>query len=603
MYILFEEHPYESCLVEKVLKDIYILQDVDRKVSVPFVGYFYNPQLQDCVFILPKVLLKEEEVQNKEEKKEKIDIIANIQKKDDKKIVTPEDVITREGQEKNLDEPYRKFIYEFSVWIYRALSVFYKTNPKSQAIFYKQLPQAGKGRRHQVETFLDIVLSLIRFNQENRDFVLFTIKNLHRGNNKINWSRTISHSQAFVQNNEVVYLNPINKKRMVNYEEELFVIFFSILNYLNEEYGFHTPVNIQYELITGQQFKQYRNGMGKTRLRQIKYKYFSDKTLQLWDLCFAFFDNTHRIAINTNAQEYILAKSFNIVFEAIIDELIGTPHDKIPQGLADQDDGKRVDHLYSYKSLIESSNENIYYIGDSKYYKSKTPIGKEALYKQFTYARNVIQWNLDIFMDDSRKEEQTVESSLGIKKLRDELTEGYNVVPNFFISARQDNLEKEDIILWVDKDKQDFESRQFDNRLFDRDTLLICHYDVNFLYVVSLYGRKNESAKSRWREQVREQFRREIISFIESRFDFFVLEPQKESLQKAVEKHFKLLNGKIYRPSESDGFLILALEKDAKDQFENLRLLSQIEKDFYRYDYQLGTAPDEVKKPIEYQLW
>lgn len=60
MYILFEEHQYESSAVEKILKDIYVLQDVDKKVSVQYVGYFYNPQLRDCVFILPKVLLKDD---------------------------------------------------------------------------------------------------------------------------------------------------------------------------------------------------------------------------------------------------------------------------------------------------------------------------------------------------------------------------------------------------------------------------------------------------------------------------------------------------------------------------------------------------------------
>jgi len=42
MYILFEEHQYESRLVEKVLKDIYVLQDVNKKVSVQYVGYFYR---------------------------------------------------------------------------------------------------------------------------------------------------------------------------------------------------------------------------------------------------------------------------------------------------------------------------------------------------------------------------------------------------------------------------------------------------------------------------------------------------------------------------------------------------------------------------------
>ena len=141
--------------------------------------------------------------------------------------------------------------------------------------------------------------------------------NLHRGNNKINWTRTISHSQAFDQDEDVVYFDPVNKKRIVNYEEELFVIFYSILNYLNNEYGFRTPINIQYELITGKQFKQYLRGMGKTKLMPIKYKYFSDKVLQLRDLCYAFFESSYRIAINTNAQEYILAKSFNIVFKTV----------------------------------------------------------------------------------------------------------------------------------------------------------------------------------------------------------------------------------------------------------------------------------------------
>lgn len=34
MYILFEEHQYESHLVEKILKDIYVLQDINKKVNI-----------------------------------------------------------------------------------------------------------------------------------------------------------------------------------------------------------------------------------------------------------------------------------------------------------------------------------------------------------------------------------------------------------------------------------------------------------------------------------------------------------------------------------------------------------------------------------------
>lgn len=190
---------------------------------------------------------------------------------------------------------------------------------------------------------------------------------------------------------------------MVDYEEELFVVYYSILHYLNRTYGFGAPIDLQYDLITGRQFDRYLQGLGKRRLMQIRYRYFADKALQLWDLCYAFFDSAYSIATNTHAQEYILAKSFNVIFEAMIDELIGTPRDQIPQGLADQEDGKRVDHLYTDLALTSAEAQwgrEVYYIGDSKYYKSGHRLTDESVYKQYTYARNVIQWNINLFLED-----------------------------------------------------------------------------------------------------------------------------------------------------------------------------------------------------------
>ncbi len=580
MYILFEEHPYEPHLVKDILAGIYDFQKDDKSVSVPFVGYFYNPQLHDCVFILPKVLLNEQ------------DKLVGMKTKTEEDVA-PEDVSTSQGQEYLRDND-RKFIYQFAVWIYRALSVFYKANPNSQAIYYKHLPQAGRGKRNRTETHLDVVLSLMNFYRENRDFVMFTIKNIHRGYNKINWTRTINHSQAFVQNNEVVYLNPVNKKRVVNDEEELFVIFFSILNYLNQEYGFNTPIDFQYELIRGKQFESYLNGVGKTRLRQIKYKYFSDKALQLWDLCYAFFDNEWKLAINTQTQEYILARSFHVVFEAMIDELIGTPHNKIPKGLADQQDGKRVDHLYIDKGLFG----DIYYIGDSKYYKPGNQLGDESVYKQFTYARNVIQWRIDLqneikgnwkseqdFNNDQKGEYAKI-------KVRDDLTEGYNFIPNFFISAYVRSMEYDDgkNIEQRADEKDTYLSYQFPNRLFDRDTHLLSHYDVNFLYVLSLYARNRQSEKLAWQKKVRETIRKKTIVFIDSLFEFATLKPKNEAnLKGDIKAHFHTLNGKIYRKDDEGNQIILALEKAPDYLKENLELLSEIEKVFEIYRYDLST--------------
>ena len=162
MYILFEEHQYESCKVETILKDIYVLQDVNKAVSVQYVGYFYNPHIHDCVFILPKVLLTEQET------------LVGV-RLESGEPVTPEMVLTPNGQEK-LSKEYRKFIYEFSIWIYRALCVYRKSVPNSKAIYYKQLPQEGRGRKHQANTLLDIILSMIRFNRENQNYFFYLLE-------------------------------------------------------------------------------------------------------------------------------------------------------------------------------------------------------------------------------------------------------------------------------------------------------------------------------------------------------------------------------------------------------------------------------------------
>jgi len=530
MRILIEEYPYEATdEILKVVSELGPTISVGGKVSVGYVGYYYNTAIKDCVFILPKVLLNE----------------------DDKAFgkYLPESIVHLEKKDNPLNDDERRFIYELSVWIYRAICVFKERNKDSKIVLYERVAEIGHGQRRLSNTFLDILLSLEQFNKDNQDFFFFVIKNQHSGYNKINWTKTITRSQAFLQNGYPIYLDPVNKHRQVNFDEELMVIYFSILNYIHNEYGFPFDVECHYELISSHQFKGYLNGLGKARLQEIKYKYFSDKALELWDLCYAFFDEARQIIINTRQKEYLLVKSFEIVFEDIIDELLGGRNDELPKELQEQPDGKRVDHLYRYKSLTETNNKKIYYIGDSKYYKRNTPIGKEALYKQFTYARNVIQWNLDLFLDGTKTKEQDNELEKGTGILRDEITEGYNIIPNFFISAQQRDLQKDSDITWVDKDSKEFASRQFENRLFDRDTLLICHYDVNFLYVVSLYGRKNEGMKAAWREKVREQFRTEIRTMLDTHFKFHIMTPfEHEDGKKVLQQNFKEVLGKVFQP-------------------------------------------------------
>ena len=571
MILLIEGYKYKADDVKEVLEGLGLLENLNQEVIVNYVGYMYNPHIKDCVFILPKVLIDENEK-----------AFGHID---------PTDLIHLDKAE-SLTEEERRFIYEFAVWIYRALYVFKNSNPDNDIIYHKQMTKVGNHHRHMTNTFLEVLLALVDFNKKNQNFFMMVLRNLHSGNNKINWTKTISSSQAFVQDEEEpIYLDPVNKKRQINFDEELLVIFFSILNYIRGRYGFPVQIQMGYELIQGEQFNRYLNGYGQIRLRQIKYKYFSDKTLYLWELCYAFFERSHQIAITSELQEYLVAKNFNIVFEAIIDELVGDK--ELPDGLKDQPDGKIVDHLYSYKSLTTTGDENkdVFYIGDSKYYKLGNEIGSESVYKQFTYARNVIQWNMNLFLDGKDNN-----WSKRVSKYRDEVTEGYNIVPNFFISARMDKeLSYDDKIYETQKDNKFFIQRHFENRLFDRDTLLIYHYDVNFLYVVSLYAQNDDGAKQQWKDKVRALFRMEIQQKLQGDFKFYAMtaHPNVDATQ-YIEENFKEVLGKLYQPFPNKEFFSLALDSNEKYKEENDMLLEELKNHFYVEECKIGTDPTEI---------
>ena len=603
MRILIEEYPYQSEDVsEEVLGEL-LFHDAEGKVSLDKVGYYFNPRLNDCVFILPKVLLDGERYHEK--------VFGHIE---------PRDLINPEKCSSLSKEEYR-FIYNLSVWIYRALSVFRDheydrfggEKKRPSIILYEQAPVMGRMKKHKASTFLDILLALQQWNQKNQQFVTFILKNMHAGYNKINWTRTIAHSQAIIEHpsghaaTNVAYLDPVNKQRRVNFDEELLIIYYSILNHIQETYGLPVVINVNFPLIRGEKFQRYIDGQGRRRLRQIKYKYFSDKALELWELCNAFFEKPESISLNVDRREYLLAKDFQIVFEAIIDELIAGDQ-QLPDGLKDQADGKIVDHMYQYRVLTNNdSKDNVYYIGDSKYYKRGNQLDTKSISKQFTYARNVIQWNLDLF-NDGKSEEQKKHI-----KLRDDVTEGYNVIPNFFISAQQNDLTADDTIE-LSKDKKQYHlNRQFENRLFDRDTYMLAHYDVNFLFVLGLYGRNKETPKAEWRMKARDLFRKETQKMLERHFKFYAMTAHADvDSEQYIRENFQTLLGKVFQPFNTGNdqqYYSLALRdpmriemKDKQREAElraaiadeNEAVLFQLRQSFTVEPCPLGTDPRTV---------
>lgn len=571
MKLLIEGYAYRPEDVKGVLPDD-TLWTPEQKIRAENVGYFHNPVCQDFVFFLPKVLLEPKEVGG-----EKVDRVfctaTNPNGFSPDEIIDPEHPKVSDGRQ--LDERQKAFLYEFAVWVYRTIARFDETHKGSEIINKRCETHAGSfKRRYVTNTLLDVILALRRFARDNQDYFLFKIKEKHSGANKINWTRTIAKSTAILAKGRPVYLDPSNKKRMIDFDEELLVIFYSILNYVNVKFGFRVLINAGYELIAGEKFERYLAGYGCARLHQIKYKYFSDRDLALWELCFAFFDKAHQANVVSDREEYLLAKDFNIIFESIIDDLIG---DGEVATFKEMKDGKEIDHLYLDESLTTrgGANGKTFYIADSKYYKLGNALGDESVYKQFTYAKNMLQLDLNLFLNgdaasDKVKERRTPFKDVGL--LRDPATEGYDIIPNFFISATLDkefNYDNPKLELHPGGQNGEYRNVHFENRLFDRDTLILSHYDVNFLYVLKLYAQNDSGLKKTWREAVREEFRSRIRGVLNNRFLFYAMMPHGDTAsgEQFLRDNFRETLGKVYSPyNPVDGKAVysLALEDPEK---------------------------------------
>lgn len=547
MIILFEEYAYKTVILKQVLSERYFVPINSDKSKINFVGYYFNSFIKDSVIIFPKVFIDENGLAFNE-------FLPDV-------LIKPSNEIKYKLSKSGKD----KLIFEISTWLFRGIQQFNKRKFRNSISENQYLNQVVSNLKINSNTELDIILSLLKFYKENQAFFTFISKSAHAQNRKINWQKTITKVQPYIKNNIPFYLNLITTKNKINYEEDLLIIFYSTLNFIKNKYAFDFSPPQNYELIKGNKFEILLQ-KGCRILKDIKYKYYSDKMISLYNLLYSFFERSAMIQSKNLIEEVLLIKEFNIVFEDMIDDLIGD--DKLLPELKNHPDGKQIDHIYRYKSLI--IEDDVYFVGDSKYYKPKNSIGKYSQAKQFTYAKNVIQYNIDLFNSDKLDKQI---------RYRDNLTEGYNITPNFFISAivnqgldfSHPNLEATGKPIY---------QIHFENRLFDRDTLFVQYFNINFLFVLSAYLTNNSMIKKNFKKETQKMFRTKLINFLNEKYIFYKLVSKSNFF---IEKYFKLLIGKIYKPNNINNEFILALEKPDKTS-----ILSKIEID--------------IESKIEYKL-
>lgn len=570
MVLFFEGQTYKRSLLDKYFENDHAgvisrgnLRD--GKAVLDCVGYYYNPKYSH-MFILPKVFNIGGRGFGCLDVDEALPLELN-----DYVLKTMKD----NGWKPDI-------LVELPLYLYQAIDKYRKReikNVSTEKDTTLNVISSLKGAKE--ITLLDVILSLGDFYDANKDLFVLVYKQAHSGFNKVNWGRTIRTKHPVITDESVIYPYVINHRKQINYDEELLMLFFNTLRYIDNEYHFRFDVDQPYNLIPDREFRgKLKNGVVTKRLLTIKNNYFNEKFVQLWELLYLFASKNSSVRMAKENEEYLLVRDFNNVFEDMIDVILGDSD--APRSLVKQQDGKIVDHLFKGLSLTTDKRQ-VYYVGDSKYYKEgAAPVG-DSLFKQYTYAKNIIQTQLNWY---HKKQEHL--------KYRDELTEGYNITPNFFISGR---VEKEYDFMSAELRLQPNgfpKNFQFRNRIFDRDTLFLRMYDINFLFALYAYVCKSQNVRTKFKVEAKEIFRRDFIRYIDDEYDFYLLQKMNDvDVKNLVDKHFRELNGKVFCPYEKGeehyGLMMMGLERES--YIENAELLSGLSKDFIIKEYHLGTEP------------
>lgn len=536
MKILIEGEKYSLELLQDIFDDPKFYHQENQEATILSVGYYHSYEKGELVYMLPKVFMADSQ-----------ETVFGI---------TKNDLLELEKSETFKHKDEYNWIRQVSVYFYNSLLEFRRRNRLTTIIQSSLSSNLNTNLGKQEYSYLDLLLSFVNFYKKNKSNILF--KHIEFKSQQVknpNWGRTISKSIPLItQDKQPIYNIYRNKKRVINTEEELMIYFFSILNHFNIEHNLYLQIDKSYEIIKGSQFKLLqKNGLSK--LRKIKYRYFNDTLKKMYHLCEIYFSKTDSSSISRKKEEFISVNNYNLVFEDMIDKLFTDPiiEKKTADGtslknLKYNDDGKIIDHVFDYQSILDTSD--IFYIGDSKYYKSDNIAGKVSKFKQFTYAKNVIQYNIDLLNETGEYYTENL-------KYRDDLTEGYNITPNFFIYgyiSDYKNFEKTEL-----KAKGDIvKSFHFENRLFDRDTLFVHQYKINFLYVLKSYTQFGNQTIEKFRTETKTMFRKNFVEFFsnkdKSKFELY--EYQKENIEDFIETNFRMLNGKCFKTI--DNKLILA---------------------------------------------
>ena len=344
MKLFFETYAYK---IENVCQALHVTQDdlllcfseslrsVDSdKISFSCVGYFYLPFIKDSVFVMPKVFL------NDDPKKDETRVFANG--KHDGYL--PEKVIdVRFGEKCILSKEDCGFIMSVSVWLYQSIKRYAELKGNQDNVLLEDLQRVVTTPGESSETLLDTIVTIIKFYHDHKSLFTFVAVNKQGGSKRVNWKKTISTQTAFLQNGKPIYTTFVNRQKTINFDEDVIVMFLSVMHYLQNTYYFGIVDNTGYELYRTQEIQRLIDtGKGIRVMKNMTRKYYVDDLVQLCKLLRLFFEQAYEVSTKRHTPEMTVVKKYEKVFENMVDALIGDDLPKALKHLKNQRDGKMI---------------------------------------------------------------------------------------------------------------------------------------------------------------------------------------------------------------------------------------------------------------------
>lgn len=399
---------FEGCLISK---NIDILPSnlsglTDKNGKLRAVGYFYNPDY-GYVVMLPNCY-KEHRTWQKYYQKEVAVIPQTVSSTDLDQLWELQSSLhfTLERYKRELDDKHDE-----------------KDKEGKQNL--AKMPDQGMSRD---DSFLDVLIRIRQFYRRNSDYVFMIARSNYFSGN-INWSETISHRAEIIINNGkgVFYPNPIYTRSEVDVDNKLFVIFLSIVDYI-KKYGCRLSIYIEIDLLSSYEIERLtKEKRGCQMLNSIRDRYYSDLAVEMWQLCYDFFDRAVYISNKDSGNEYFLSTSFNLVFEKMVDTVFANKElkKKLSSSWAE------IDHAFIYDDPVIAGKT--IYILDSKYYEQNENSSNlnrncSSVQKQKAYVDKV-------YNDAAESSDGKVEDIV----LLDSKHNSHRFIPNCFILPTHEN--------------------------------------------------------------------------------------------------------------------------------------------------------------------